>query len=362
MISAIRGDTGPDKRMHSEHQYTLGEIVARFGGELVGDAGFAVSQVATLERAEARHIVFLANPKYREKLRGSAAGAVIVGLRERDASDRPRIVCDNPYAYFARVSALFNPGPQTQPGIHASAVVDASAAIADSASIGALAFLGRNVQVGEKTVLFPGCYLGDNVVVGDGSVLYPGVVVYHDCIIGSRTILHSGAVIGADGFGLAQEDGRWIKIPQIGSVVIGDDVEIGANTTVDRGAMDDTVIEDGVKLDNQIQVAHNVRIGAHTAMAGCVGIAGSATIGRHCTVGGAGMILGHLEIADHVNISSGTLVTKSIGKPGTYTSAMPFSEHRSWLKNAAHLRHLDDMAEKIRQLEKQLAELERKIS
>jgi len=343
-------------------QYTLGEIAARLGGELIGDAALRITQVATLERAGQHHIVFLANPKYREKLRNSAAGAVIVSRTERDVTDRARIVCDNPYAYFARVSALFNPSATAEPGIHATAVVDASATVAESASIGAFAYLGRNVRVGENTIVFPGCYLGDNVVVGAGSLLYPGVVVYHDCIIGSRTILHSGAVIGADGFGLAQENGRWIKIPQIGRTVIGDDVEIGANTTVDRGAMDDTIIEDGVKLDNQIQVAHNVRIGAHTAMAGCVGIAGSATIGQHCTVGGAGMILGHLEIADHVNISSGTLITKSIDKPGTYTSAMPFSEHRSWLRNAAHLRHLDTMAEKIRQLEQKIVELERNKS
>jgi UDP-3-O-[3-hydroxymyristoyl] glucosamine N-acyltransferase len=188
------------------------------------------------------------------------------------------------------------------------------------------------------------------------------VVVYHQCLIGARVIIHSGAVIGADGFGLAREEGRWLKIPQIGRVVIGDDVEIGANTTVDRGALEDTVIEEGVKLDNQIQVAHNVRIGAHSAMAGCVGIAGSARIGRNCTVGGAGMILGHLQITDNVSVSSGTLITKSITKPGSYTSAMPFSTHEQWLKNAAHLRHLDGMAEKIRTLEQKLSELERKKS
>ena len=182
------------------------------------------------------------------------------------------------------------------------------------------------------------------------------------CVIGKRAILHSGAVIGADGFGLAMEKGCWIKIPQIGRVVIGDDVEIGANTTVDRGALDDTIIEDGVKLDNQIQVAHNVHIGAHTAIAGCVGIAGSAKIGKHCTVGGSGMILGHLEIADRVNISAGTLITKSIAKAGTYTSVMPFSVHQDWLKNAAHLRHLDKMAEKLSELEKKISELERKKS
>jgi UDP-3-O-[3-hydroxymyristoyl] glucosamine N-acyltransferase len=216
------------------------------------------------------------------------------------------------------------------------------------------------VKIGEHTVIGSGCHLGEGVEVGDESLFYPQVVVYQGCVIGKRAILHSGAVIGADGFGIAKEKGNWIKVPQIGRVLIGDDVEIGANTTVDRGAMDDTIIEDGVKLDNQIQVAHNVRIGAHTAIAGCVGIAGSAKVGKHCTVGGGAVILGHLEIVDRVNISAGTLVTKSIAKEGTYTSVMPFSAHQDWLKNAAHLRHLDKIAEKLSELEKKISELERK--
>jgi UDP-3-O-[3-hydroxymyristoyl] glucosamine N-acyltransferase len=342
--------------------YRLGEIVARLGGDIIGDADLVVTQVAPLEHARADQVTFIASVKYRGKLQQSAAGAVIVGPSERDSTDKPRIVCTNPYAYFARVSALFNPMPIAEPGIHPSAVVDSSAIVPASASIGAFVFIGEGVELGENVVISPGCHLGDNVVLGEDSFLYPQVVIYHDCMIGSRAILHSGVVIGADGFGLAQDEGRWVKIPQIGRVVIGDDVEIGANTTVDRGAMEDTVIGDGVKLDNQIQVAHNVHIGDHSAMAGCVGIAGSARIGKHCTVGGAGMILGHLEIVDNVNISSGTLITKSIKKAGTYTSAMPFSSHPDWLKNAAHLRHLDDMAEKMRLLEQRIIELERKKS
>ncbi len=344
----------------AETGYTLGAIVERFGGELIGDADVVVNQVAPLASALSGHISFLANSKYRRQLQACKAGAVILGFAERDATDLPRILSDNPYAYFAKVSALLNPRHVEVPGIHLSAIVDQTAIIPASATIGAFAFVGASVRIGERAVISSGCHLGAGVEVGDDSLLYPQVVVYHGCVIGKRAILHSGAVIGADGFGIAMEKGRWNKVPQIGRVVIGDDVEIGANTTVDRGALEDTVIEDGVKLDNQIQVAHNVRIGAHTAMAGCVGIAGSARIGTHCTVGGGAGILGHIEIADQVNISAGTLVTKSIAKAGTYTSVMPFSAHQEWLKNAAHLRHLDKMAEKLSELEKKISELERK--
>ena len=340
--------------------YTLGAIVERFGGELVGDAGVVVNQVAPLSSALSGHISFLSNPKYRRQLQDCRAGAVILGIAERGATNLPRILSDNPYAYFAKVSALLNPRHAVAPGIHSTAIVDQAASIPASASVGAFAFVGAGVKIGERAVIGSGCPLGEGAEIGDDSMFYPRVVVYPGCVIGKRAILHSGAVIGADGFGIAMENGRWIKVPQIGRVVIGDDVEIGANTTVDRGALDDTVIEDGVKLDNQIQVAHNVRIGAHTAMAGCVGIAGSAKIGKHCTVGGGAVILGHLEIADRVNISAGTLVTKSIAKAGTYTSVMPFSAHQDWLKNAAHLRHLDKMAEKLNELEKKICELERK--
>jgi len=339
--------------------YTLGAIVERFGGELVGDADVVVRQVAPLSSAQSWNISFLSNPKYRRQLQNCGSGAVILGVAERDATDLPRILSDNPYAYFAKVSALLNPRHAEVPGIHTTAIVDQTASIPASATIGAFAFIGAGVKIGEHVVIGSGCHLGEGVEIGDDSLFYPQVVVYPGCVIGKRAILHSGAVIGADGFGIAMENGCWIKVPQIGRVVIGDDVEIGANTTVDRGAMDDTIIEDGVKLDNQIQVAHNVHIGAHTAIAGCVGIAGSAKIGKYCTVGGSGMILGHLEIGDRVNISAGTLVTKSIVKAGTYTSVMPFSVHQDWLKNAAHLRHLDKMAEKLSELEKKISELER---
>jgi len=347
---------------HTGQKYSLGDLVTRFGGELLGDASIQIRQVASLERAGLEHICFFSDVRYRSQLQNTSAGAIILGRKERNETALPRIICDNPYAYFAKVSSLLNPEPATMPGIHPLAVVDDSATIDSSASIGAFVVVGKNVKVGVGTVIGPGCHIGDNVSIGDDARLYASIVVYHDCLIGDRVILHSGVVIGADGFGFANDEGRWVKIPQIGRVLIGNDVEIGANTTIDRGALEDTVIEDGVKLDNLIMVAHNVRIGAHSAMAGCVGIAGSAKIGNRCTVGGAGMILGHLEIVDGVNVSAGTLITKSITKPGTYTSAMPFSKHQDWLKNAAHLRHMDKIVEKIRALEQKINELERKKS
>jgi UDP-3-O-[3-hydroxymyristoyl] glucosamine N-acyltransferase len=299
---------------------TLGQIVARLGGRVAGDAETLVRQVASLEGATAEHISFFTGSRYREKLAATRAGAIVLGTEAEAETQLPRIVAQNPYAYFARVSQLFNPVVAQAPGVHPSAVVAKGAKLGARVSVGAL------------------CVVGEGASIGDDSCLYPQVVVYPGCSIGARVILHSGAVIGADGFGIADDDGRWVKIPQIGAVRIGDDVEIGANTTIDRGAIDDTVIEEGVKLDNQIQVGHNVRIGAHTAIAGCAGIAGSADIGRHCTIGGAAVILGHLKIVDHVNISAGTLISRSILKPGTYTGVYPFDEHESWTRSAAELR------------------------
>jgi UDP-3-O-[3-hydroxymyristoyl] glucosamine N-acyltransferase len=250
--------------------------------------------------------------------------------------------------------------PQTLPGIHPNAVIGEGAQIDPSAQIAAHVVIGSHACIGAGCVIMEGCSIGDGVTIGADSRLYPRVVVYHDCVLGQRLIVHSGVVIGADGFGIAMDEGRWLKIPQIGRVVIGDDVEIGANTTIDRGALDDTVIEEGVKLDNQIQVAHNVRIGAHTAIAGCVGIAGSATIGRYCRIGGSAGILGHLKIADHVEISSFTLIGKSIHEPGSYTGIFPFSKYEEWRKNASHLRHLDVLADKVKILQKEIEALRRK--
>ena len=321
--------------MTKRKSFKLGDIVGRFGGELIGDPDVRIHQVATLESARSTDIAFLAQSRYLPQLSETRAAAVIVGPGDRDATSLPRIISANPYAYFAKVSALLNPPAAVEPGRHKSAVVDRSARVAKSASIGACAVIGKEARIAGSASIGPGCFIGDGASIGAGSRLHANVTVYHDCRIGARCIVHAGAVIGSDGFGIAKEEGVWKKIPQIGRVLIGDDVEIGANTTIDRGALDDTVIADGVKLDNQIQIAHNVWIGAHTAIAACVGIAGSAKIGRNCALGGASMIYGHITLADNVNVSAGTLIMKSLDQPGTYTGVYPFSSHQRWLRNAA---------------------------
>ncbi len=336
----------------------LDEIVARFGGEIVGAGDTAVSRINTLQHAGPGDLAFLANPKYRHQLATTRAAAVIMAP---PATPGPAaaILTAQPYLYYARVAQWLNPVSLPAPGIHPSAVVEGDVAV--TASVGANAWVGRGARVGDHVVIGANCSIGEDVEIGDGSRLSANVSIYARCRIGARCLVHSGAVIGADGFGFARDgDGTWIKVPQVGRVIIGNDVEIGAGTTIDRGALGDTVIGDGVKLDNQIQVGHNVRIGAHTAMAGCVGIAGSAEIGARCTVGGAAVILGHLSIADDVNVSAGTLVAKSIPHAGTYSGTVPFLEHGDWLRNFSRLRHLDAMADKIRALEQRLAALEKK--
>ncbi len=335
----------------------LAEIVARLGGRIMGDPEIAVSQVATLEKAGHGNIAFLANAKYRKQLAESRAAAVIVAEADASLTELPRIVAANPYSYFAKVSALLNPLPAMPPGIHPTAVIGAGAEVASDAHIGAHVAVGADARIGAGAVVMAGCIIGERTRVGAHTLLYPNVTIYHDCIIGNQVILHAGVVIGADGFGIAMDEGRWLKIPQIGRVVIGDQVEIGANTTVDRGALDDTVIEEGVKMDNQIQVAHNVHIGAHTAIAGCVGIAGSATIGRYCRIGGSAGILGHLQIADNVEIASFTLIGKSITTAGSYAGVYPFSRNDEWRNNAVHLRHLDELVKRVRALEKEIESL-----
>jgi UDP-3-O-[3-hydroxymyristoyl] glucosamine N-acyltransferase len=339
--------------------FSLGEIVERLGGEVIGDPGTTVRRVASLEGATPDSITFLADERYASLLRKSRAGAVIVGQSARRATGIPRVVCADPHAYFARVSGLFNPPREICPGIHPTAVVDSSAVISPGAEVGPLVTIGRNVQIGEATRIGASCCVGDETRIGRHVRLEANVTVYHGCTIGDRVVVHSGVVIGADGFGLATEHGRWIKVPQIGGVVIGNDVEIGANTTIDRGALEDTVIEEGVKLDNQIQIGHNVRIGAHTAIAACTGVAGSAKIGQHCKIGGASGIAGHIVIADHVDISGYTAVTKSIDRPGRYSGVYGFEPHARWRKNAVQLRHLGELAERVRALEKKQTQKKR---
>jgi UDP-3-O-[3-hydroxymyristoyl] glucosamine N-acyltransferase len=336
---------------------TLPEIAARFGGDVQADNGVTIRQVASLVSATADHICFLADARYLPLLANTKAGAVLIPPLYANATSLPRIVTDNPYAYYAKVSALLNPEPEVSAGIDPVASVSPDAVVPSSASVGAHAVIENGVTLGEGVIIGPGCHVGKNVEIGEKTRLYANAVVYHGCCIGKNCIVHAGAVIGADGFGHAEDEGRWVKIPQIGRVIIGDDVEVGANTTIDRGALDDTVIEDGVKLDNLIQIGHNCRIGAHTVIAGCVGIAGSAVIGQHCRIGGAAMILGHLKITDKVTISPGSMITRSIAKPGTYTALMPFQAHEEWLRTAAHIRHLESLTERMKRFEHELNEL-----
>ena len=340
-------------------RHSLASIVDLLGGRVSGDARVEVTQVGTLERAGPLHIAFLSNPRYASRLATTSAGAVILGPEHERLSRSPCIVCDNPYAYFARVSQLFNPPVPPLPGIHANALVAPGARIPASAQIGPGAVVAAEAVIGERCMVGAGCCVGERTWIGDDSRLHPGVIVYPDCRIGARAIVHSGVVIGADGFGIAMDAGRWLKVPQIGRVVIGDDVEIGANTTIDRGAIEDTLIGDGVKLDNQIQIGHNVQVGAHTAMAGCVAIAGSAQIGSHCTLSAGALILGHLSIADRVEVSAATVVTRSLRKAGTYTGLFPIDEHAAWSKNAVLLRHLSELAERVRELEQRLSAMEK---
>jgi UDP-3-O-[3-hydroxymyristoyl] glucosamine N-acyltransferase len=334
----------------------LAELVARFGGLLQGDGATRVVGIAALDHAGPGEITFLTNPKYRDRLAQTRAAAVILAAESAPQCPVPCIVAEQPYLYFARVAQYFNPPPQPGRGIDPDAVVRAH--VPASVSVGPGAVVEEGAVIGEDAVIGPACVIAGGVVIGAAARLHARVTIYPGCHIGRRVIIHSGAVLGADGFGFAREaDGSWVKIPQVGGVLIGDDVEIGANTTIDRGALEDTVIGDGVKLDNQIQVAHNVHIGAHSAIAGCVGIAGSTHIGRRCTIGGAAMIIGHLEITDDVHISAGTLISKSIPRSGSYTGSVPFLAHAEWLKNFSRLRHLDTMADKIRALETQVASL-----
>lgn len=335
--------------------YRLGEIVESLGGKLIGTSDLEIRRIATLESAGPGDLSFLSHPRYRRQLRSTRAGAVILKQADRNATNLPRILCDDPYLYFARVARLLNAPTRPAPGVHPQAVVEPGAIVAASATVGPWCHIGRDARVGERVVVDAGCAVGEEAEIGEDSHLHPSVTIYPRCRIGKRAVIHSGAVIGADGFGMALDEGRWLKIPQTGRAIIGDDVEIGANTTIDRGALDDTVVEDGVKLDNQIQIGHNVRIGAHTAMAGCVGIAGSTRIGRHCTVGGGALIVGHIDIADHVNISAATLVTKSISRAGTYSGVFPIAAHREWAKTAAHLRSLDRWVGRIHELEQQFS-------
>ena len=341
---------------------TVAAIVAALGGEAGGDAQLAIERIAPLADADAAAISFLASPKLRAELPRSGAGCIILQpeLRDEASAARATIATADPYLYFARLTQWWAARERVSlpRGVHPSAVVDAAARVDATACIGALAVVEAGAVIEAGAEIGAQCHIGQGVRIGAGTRLAPQVVVGARCSIGARGIIHSGVVIGADGFGFAprREAGgtQWEKIEQLGAVRIGDDVEIGANTCIDRGALADTVIGDGVKLDNLIQIAHNVRIGAHTAMAGCAAVAGSTTIGAHCTVAGAARIIGHLSIADHVHVSVDTCVTRSIREPGIYSGSFPFDRHAAWEKNAATLRQLHALRERVRALERRL--------
>ncbi|MEO7151003.1 MAG: UDP-3-O-(3-hydroxymyristoyl)glucosamine N-acyltransferase [Burkholderiaceae bacterium] len=335
---------------------TARELADALGGELIGDPAQRITRIGPLEGAGPATIAFLANPRYRAQLDALAAGCVIVATDLRDAvsARSAAILTADPYLYFARLTQWWAARirPVSPPGVHPSAIVDPTARLGRDVVVQAYAVIEADAVIGDAAVIGAHADIGRGACIGAGTRLAARVTVGADCSLGARCIVHSGAVIGADGFGFAPSHGRWEKIEQLGGVRIGDDVEIGANTCIDRGALDDTVIEDGVKLDNLVQIGHNVHVGAHTAMAGCVGVAGSARIGAHCTLGGGAIVLGHLSLANGVNISAASVVMRSIREPGHYSGVFPIDDNAAWEKNAATLRQLHRLRERLRALEK----------
>jgi UDP-3-O-[3-hydroxymyristoyl] glucosamine N-acyltransferase len=331
---------------------TLAELAARFDLKLRGDGGVAINGVGTLESATPEQLAFLANPHYRTQLARTHAAAVVLRAADAEACSGACLIAADPYVAFAKIAALFERATAPAPGVHSNAVVAPGATVATGASVGPFCVIGDGASVDAGAILGPHCIVGERCHVGAQSHLVARVTLVRDVTLGKRVLIHPGAVIGADGFGLAFDADHWIKVPQLGGVRIGDDCEIGANTTIDRGALEDTVLEDDVRLDNQIQIAHNVTIGAHTAMAGCAAVAGSTRIGRNCLIGGGAGIVGHLRICDRVTITARTLVTHSIDAPGEYSSGTPVQDNRAWRRNAARFKHLDELARRVGQLEK----------
>ena len=337
---------------------TLADLQVHLGGTIRGNPAKTITSAASLENAHSDQLSFIVSPKYVVQALASEAGLLIVPESLAESLSVDCLVVANPHAAFAQALILLHPEPRQPVGIHPAAMVSPEAEIGTGASIGPGAVVAAGAVIGAGSIVGAQCYIGPNAHLGEGCLLHPRATVLHGCRLGQNVVLQPGCVIGGDGFGLAWEDEHWSKIPQVGRVILGDDVEVGANTTIDRGALDDTVIEEGVKLDNQIQIAHNCRIGRHTAIAACVGIAGSTRIGAYCQIGGAAMIIGHLEICDRVTVSAGTFVAKDIKTPGVYTSVQPLMPHEDWKRNAAHLRHLDSLSRRIRALEKLLKDKE----
>ncbi len=331
--------------------WTLGELAAEFGGKVRGDPLRCISGLATLKSAGPDQLSFLANPLYRQALASTAAGAVLI--REQDVGDFSGncVMVSDPYAVYARLTHAFDATPAPAAGIHERACVHPDASVDPDASIGPCAVIEAGAVVGPGTVIEGNAYVGARTRIGSQCRIRASAVIHHDCLIGNRVTIHSGAVIGDDGFGFAPANGRWNKIAQIGRVILHDDVDIGANTTIDRGALDDTIIHRGVIIDNLVQIAHNVEIGEHSAIAGCTGISGSTKIGAWCTLAGGVGLVGHIEICDRVHVTGMTMITKSITRPGSYSSGTAFDETDQWKRMAVRLRRLDEMARRLRELE-----------
>ena len=344
----------PSFRYTRAGSITLTELARRFGGVLRGNPEAEVDHAAPLHRAGPRAVAFVASQRYLDELSRTGAGVVILSPHDAAGYAGNALIVDNPHACFAKIAQLLHP-PRTEPaGVAPTAQIAPGARVAASAMIAAFTLIEAGATIGEQVVVGPGCRIGRNAEIGEGTRLLANVVIAHDCCLGQRCLVQAGAVIGTDGFGFARDGERWQKVPQLGCVVIGDDAEVGANTTIDRGAFDDTIIGNGVKIDNQVHIAHNVRIGDNTAIAACVGIAGSTTIGARCTIGGQGGITDHLTIADDVHITAGSLVTGSITQAGTYSSSLKAQPVEEWRRNAARLHRLDELAQRVRDLESML--------
>ncbi len=337
--------------------YALGELARIAGAELHGDPEVVVSGPETLEGAQAGQITFLSNPRYRKRLAATAASAVILSPSELEHCPTNALVTDNPYLAWARVLRCFAPAERTSPGVHAAAVVSSKARLGEGVTVEAGAVIAEGAVLGRGVHVGPNCYVGRDVTVGDQSRLVASVTLLDGVRVGRRCLLHPGVVVGSDGFGLARDGARWEKVPQLGSVVLEDDVEVGANTTIDRGAIHDTVIRRGAKLDNLIQVAHNVEIGEDTAIAACAGISGSTRIGARCTLAGGTGLVGHIELADDVHVTGFTMVTHSLKEPGVYSSGLAAVPHGQWKRNAPRIKRLDEMSKKIRELERAIERL-----
>jgi UDP-3-O-[3-hydroxymyristoyl] glucosamine N-acyltransferase len=330
---------------------SLGDLATRFGCELVGDPASIVTHVATLANAGPDALSFFSNPVYRPQLQTTGAGAVVLAPEDANHCPVATLLADEPYATYARIAGLLHPPQSMPPGVHPSAVIDPAATVSSSAHVAANVVMGPDTLVAGHAVIGPNTVIGPRCRIGEWTYLHANVTLVQDVTIGERGIVHAGAVLGSDGFGNARDDTGWIKVPQIGGVRIGDDVEIGANTTIDRGAIEDTVIEDGVRLDNLIQIAHNVRLGAHTAMASLSGISGSTVVGKRCMFGGQSGVVGHITICDDVVVGGATMISKDIREPGFYTGSFPAEKDRDWKRKVARFRRLDDLVRRIRKLE-----------